>query len=99
VIVRGTKGDEIVEIRWDATFPTLYQIRRRGLFCTPIAWATAQLAALFVKHLPRKLAGVRPPELLPLETRRAILAEARSRSIHIAMKTARRPRPDEDELD
>lgn len=99
VVVCGAKDDDIVEIRWDVAFPTLYQIRLRGLFCTPIAWATAHLAALFVKHLPRKLPGAHPPELLPPETRRAILSETRSRSIHITMKSVRRQRPDEDELD
>jgi hypothetical protein len=97
VVVRGTKEADSVEIRWDASFPTLYQIRLRGLFVTPIAWATAHLAALFVKHFPRKLAGAHPPELLPVETRRAILSETKSRSIHLSMKAVRRPRADDED--
>lgn len=96
VVVRGKKENDIVEIRWDASFPTLYQIRMRGLFVTPIAWATAHLAALFVKHFPKGEAGVCPPELLPKETRRAILSGTKSRSIHLTMKAVRRP-PDDDE--
>ena len=45
VLVRGVKDDQPLLIRWDASFPTLYQIRGRGLTSTPIAYATA--------HLPR----------------------------------------------
>ena len=61
-------------LRWDASFPTLYHIRQRGLISTPIAYATAHLAAIFIKHFPRDLAGVIGPESLPAETRRDILA-------------------------
>ena len=35
VIAHGTRKDRPVEIRWDVTFPTLYQIRMRGLGVTP----------------------------------------------------------------
>ena len=92
------KGEDVVEIRWDATCPTLYQIRLRGLFCTPIAWATAHMAALFVKHFPRDLAGVYPPEALPPETRQAILADARTRDFRITLRTKKlRKSEDEDE--
>jgi saccharopine dehydrogenase (NAD+, L-lysine-forming) len=94
VIVHGTKKELPMVIRWDAGFPTLYRIRMRGMHSTPIAYATAHLAALFVKHLPRGLSGVLPPEMLPPETRRAIVAEARSREIRIRMKI-RRPKPAE----
>src|SRR5579863_2589882 len=65
VIVRGMKDEQPVLIRWDASFPTLYQILGRGLTSTPIAYATAHLAALFVKHFPRELAGVIDPATLP----------------------------------
>ena len=97
VIVKGVKKDQPTEIRWDASFPTLYQIRQRGLLTTPIAYATAQLAALFVKHFPQNLSGVYPPEALLSETRQAILADARARDIHITLKTARLKRSDEEE--
>lgn len=99
VVVVGHEGEERVEMRWDATFPTLLQIRLRGPYATPIAWATAQMAALFVKHFPRKIAGVLPPEMLPTETRRAILSDTKTKSVHIGSKTVRRPRPEDDELD
>ena len=35
VIVSGTRKDKPLEIRWDVTFPTLYQIRMLGLGVTP----------------------------------------------------------------
>lgn len=91
VIVRGLRKDEAVEVRCDASFPSLYQIRRRGLYSTPIAYATAHIAALFVKHLPREAPGVFPPEALPKETRRAILADLRSRGITLQWKVTRKP--------
>lgn len=99
VVVRGVKSEQPLLIRWDAAFPTLYQIRQRGMLTTPIAYATAHLAALFVKHFPRDLAGVYPPEALPAETRQAALAGARSRDIRITMKVTRlKKAADEEEL-
>jgi saccharopine dehydrogenase-like protein len=98
VLVRGTKGDQPLLIRWDASFPTLYQIRQRGLVSTPIAYATAHLAAIFIKHFPRELAGVIGPESLPAETRRAILAGARSRDFHITLKVTRLKKKDDDDF-
>ncbi len=97
VLVRGAKGDQPLLIRWDASFPTLYQIRGRGLTSTPIAYATAHLAAIFIKHFPRTLAGVIDPSTLPSDTRRAILAEARSRDFRITLKIRRlKPREEDD---
>jgi hypothetical protein len=89
VLVRGVKGDEELLVRWDASFPTLYQIRQRGLLTTPIPYATAHLAAIFVKHFPRELAGVIGPGALPAAARRAILADARSREFRLALKITR----------
>jgi hypothetical protein len=68
-------------------FPTLYQIRQQGRFTTPVAYATAHVAALFVKFFPRELAGVFAPEMLPDETRRAILSGIRNNSVRITHKT------------
>src|SRR6266849_2063170 len=86
-VKRGKKEDQHLLIRSDCTFPTLYQIRQQGRFTTPVAFATAHIAALFVKFLPRDLAGVFAPEMLPAETRRAILAGVRNSSIRITNKT------------
>jgi hypothetical protein len=97
VLVRGVKDDQALLIRWDASFPTLYQIRGRGLTSTPIAYATAHLAAIFIKHFPRGSAGVIDPATLPADTRRAILAEARSRDFRITLKIRRMKGRDEDE--
>jgi hypothetical protein len=99
VIVRGTKKERLVELRWDVQFPSLYQIRQRGLFTTPIAFATAQLASLFVQHFPRDVAGVFPPEALPVENRRAILSGVRSRGFPIHLRRRLLPVEEEEELD
>jgi hypothetical protein len=83
VIARGiTKRPRRGDPR-DAVFPSLHQIRRAR--CTsPIAWAT--IPSLFVKHFPRGLAGVHPPEALPSKTRQAILSGARAYGIHISRR-------------
>src|SRR5256884_5616846 len=66
----GKTADECLLLRSDCAFPTLYQIRQQGRFTTPVAYATAHMAALFIKFFPRELAGVFTPEMLPAETRR-----------------------------
>lgn len=99
VIARGMKGEQPAVLRWDCAFPSLYQIRQRGMMTTPIAYATAHMAALFVRNFPRDLAGVYPPEALPAETRQAILSGARSREFRLAMKlTLLKKSEDEEEL-
>jgi NAD(P)-dependent dehydrogenase (short-subunit alcohol dehydrogenase family) len=96
VIVRGTRKDRPVEIRWDVACPTLYQIRILGLSITPITYAAAQMAALFVRYFPRDSSGVFAPEALPAEIRREILQAARARGFRIAMKS-RQGKPPIDE--
>jgi hypothetical protein len=99
VVVRGMKDEQPLLIRWDASFPTLYQIRQRGLISTPISYATAHLAAIFVKHFPRDASGVIGPGGLAVETRRAILADVRSRDFRLSLKTKRLKKlEDEEEL-
>jgi saccharopine dehydrogenase (NAD+, L-lysine-forming) len=98
VLVRGAKNDQPLLVRWDASFPTLYQIRQRGLVSTPISYATAHVAALFVKYFPRDSAGVMGPSELPGETRRAILSEARSHDFRIALKITRLKKLDDDDF-
>jgi len=83
----GKATDEYLMVRSDCAFPTLYQIRQQGRFTTPVAYATAHMAALFIKFFPRELAGVFAPEMLPAETRRAILSGIRNNSIRITQKT------------
>jgi saccharopine dehydrogenase (NAD+, L-lysine forming) len=94
---RGKKTDLRLLIRSDCLFPTLFQIRRQGKLTTPVAYATAHIAALFVKFFPRELAGVFAPEMLPAETRRAILAGIRNNSIRITHKTTVLKHASEDE--
>jgi len=97
LVIRGVKNDEALEIRWDAAFPTLYQLRVRGLNATPIAFATASIAALFVKHFPRDLPGAHAPNDLPPEVRQAILNDVRERGFKISMKVTRRKKIEDDE--
>ena len=96
VVVRGTKQDRPIEVRYDATFPSLYQIRQRGLALSPISYATAHMASLFVKHFPRESAGVFPPGAIPLENRQAIFRDLKSRGILVTSKTTKK-KPIEDE--
>jgi len=99
VVVRGVKKDHPIEIRSDALFPSLYQIRQRGLTISPISYATAQMASLFIKHFPREFAGVFPPGAIPLENRQAILKDVRSRGIRLTLKVTRmKPSDDEEEI-
>jgi saccharopine dehydrogenase-like protein len=83
VIVEGMKNERPTIIRWDVMMPSLFQLRRQGFLCSPIAWATAQMAALFIKHFPRDCFGVHPPESLPIDIRRAILRDARVRGFRV----------------
>lgn len=99
VIVRGTKQDHSMEVRYDAMFPSLYQIRQRGLALSPISYATAHMASLFIKHFPRDSAGVLPPGEIPLENRQAIFRDLKSRGILVISKTIKKmPVEDEEEF-
>jgi NAD(P)-dependent dehydrogenase (short-subunit alcohol dehydrogenase family) len=97
VIAHGMRKDRPLEIRWDVAFPTLYQIRMRGLGVSPIAYATAQMAALVVRYFPRDLGGVFAPESLPAEIRRDVLNGARARGFRITMKTRQGKSPLDDD--
>ena len=97
VLVRGSKDDEHRLVRTDVAFPSMFQIHRQGIHSSPIAWATANLAAMFVKHLPRDDAGVFAPEALPAEIRQAILADVRARGIRITTRVSRVKKDEEDE--
>lgn len=94
---RRRDSDVSVTIRTDCVFPTLYQIRQQGLYTTPVAYATAHVAALFVRHFPRDKAGVFAPEMLDREARRAIIAGIRSHGVRITHKATqgRAPRDEE----
>jgi saccharopine dehydrogenase (NAD+, L-lysine-forming) len=96
VLLRGVKDEKPLLVRWDASFPSLFQIRQRGLIATPISYATAHVAALFVKHFPRDEAGVLEPEMLPADTRRAIVAELRSRDFRIKLKITKLKKVEEE---
>jgi hypothetical protein len=102
VLVSGTqrekREDHRMVMRTDCLFPTLYQIRRQGLFTTPVAYATAHVAVHFVKFFPRQTPGVFAPEMLEPPVRRAILAGVRGSGIKLLNK-AKRARGNPDELD
>jgi len=97
VVMRGTRQDQKIEVRYDATFPSLYQIRLRGLALSPISYATAHMAALFIKHFPRDSAGVFPPGAIPLENRQAILKDLKSRGIALTAKITKKKSSEDDE--
>jgi saccharopine dehydrogenase-like NADP-dependent oxidoreductase len=83
VLVHGTRKNEPVTLRYDVSFPSLQQLAARELFTTPIAYATAVLAASFAAQLPARHPGVFPPEVLPPAGRRAVLSGLRKRGIVI----------------
>ncbi len=83
VLMYGTRQDRPCLVRWDARFPSLFALRRRKLAYAPIAWSTAHLVAMFVKHMPRGLVGVQVPETLPARTRQAILRDTSSNGLRI----------------
>jgi hypothetical protein len=57
------------------------------------------VASLFIKSFPRDIEGVFPPEALPVEVRRAILAGVKKHGIKIAHKvTQLKPAEDESDL-
>jgi hypothetical protein len=98
VIVRGARQDRPMEVRYDALFPSLYQIRLRGLALSPVSYATAQMASLFIKHFPRDSAGVFPPGAIPLEDRQGIFKDLKSRGIRVTMKITKKKPLDEEEF-
>lgn len=95
---RHPKEDDALLIRNDAIFPTLYQIRQQGLFTTPVAYATAHVAALFIKNFPLNIEGVFPPEALPVATRRAILSGIRKHSVKLTHRVSVVKRIGDEEL-
>jgi hypothetical protein len=95
---RRPKEDDTLLIRNDAIFPTLYQIRQQGLFTTPVAYATAHVAALFIKNFPLDIEGVFPPEALPVATRRAILSGIRKHSVKLTHRVSVVKRIEDEEL-
>jgi hypothetical protein len=98
-IKRGRKEDKHLVIRTDCIFPTLYQIRQQGRFTTPVAYATAYMAALFIKNFPAGMPGAFSPEMLPLQMRRAILTGIQKHSVRITHRTAsKRAGDDEEEI-
>jgi hypothetical protein len=95
---KGNKEDERWLVRTDCHFPTLYQIRQQGLYTTPVAYATAHVAALFIKNFPRDSKGVFAPETLSADTRRAIIAGIRNNKVKIAQKITKLKSDDLDDL-
>ncbi len=95
VVIRGARKGQRLEHRWTCMVPSLYQLRRRGLLATPIAYATAQVAALILKRFPRDLWGVHPPEALPPDLRRAVLSDLKARDFELTLKTRALKTPEE----
>ena len=98
-VQRADKEEVHLHVRSDVLFPSLYTIRQQGRYTTPVAYATAHIAAQFIKLFPRKTAGVFPPEALPEDARRAILAGIRSQGLRVSHKISiSKPPGDEEEF-
>lgn len=87
VSVIGNKGRRCLERHRCRVFPSLWQLRRSGMAGTPIAFASAQCAAVFIEHFPKHLAGVYPPEGLSVKVRASILRGMRRRGFRIQQET------------
>ena len=94
VLVYGKLRQRSILIRWDALFPSLVNLRRRGFSCSPIAWGTAHVTAVFVKNFPRTTPGVLLPESLPSAVHSKILADVRARGIRLSKRVVRIKDPD-----
>ena len=87
VSVTGSKGRKRFERRRCCKFSSLSQLRRKGKSGTPIAFAAAQSAAVFIENFPVHLAGVYPPEALPTKVRRSIVRAMSRRGLRFQKKT------------
>jgi len=91
VSVIGRVGRAWFERQRACVFPSLRQLRRRRFLATPIAFAAAESAASFITHWPKRMAGVLPPEGLPKETRRSIVADLRRKGFQFHRNARRIP--------
>jgi hypothetical protein len=91
VVVTGKKGNRNSEVRRCCVFPSLLALRRWGMDTTPIAFAAAECAALFVRHFPVQMAGVHPPEALPAQVRNAITSDLDASGCRITTHERRLP--------
>lgn len=83
VSVIGRAGQLWSQHHYTCLFSSLRQLRRKRLLTTPIAYAAAECAAAFIRHWPRRLAGVLPPEALPRAIRQAIIADLRRKGFEL----------------
>ena len=89
VVVSGWKERRRVERQRCCVFPSLARLRREGVGGTPVAFATAQCAAVFVEQFPEHLAGVYPPEALSARVRGGILRGMGRRGFRFKSGTTR----------
>lgn len=87
VSVIGRRNRKRLERHRCCVFPSLWQLRRNGMTGTPIAFASAQSAAVFIEHFPKHLTGVYPPEALSANVRETILRGMRRRGFQIRKGT------------
>ncbi len=87
VSVTGTRDGRRLECHRCCVFPSLWQLRRNRMPGTPIAFASAQSAAVFIEHFPKHLAGVYPPEALSAKVRGTLLRAMRRRGFRIQRQT------------
>lgn len=89
VSVVGKAGSIWCEHRRSCVFTSLRQLRRRRLLTTPIAYAAAECAAAFIRHWPKRVAGVLPPEALSRNVRQRIVADLRRKGFEFDVQTRR----------
>lgn len=86
-VITGHKGWQWFEHRRSCRFPSLHQLRRKLWLATPVAFAAAQSAAVFVEHFPTRLSGVYPPEALPSRILQKVVLSMSRRGCRFAQST------------
>ena len=89
VSVVGKAGSIWCEHKRSCVFTSLRQLRHKRLLTTPIAYAAAECAAAFIRHWPKRVAGVLPPEALPRTVRQRIVADLRRKGFEFHAQTRR----------
>ena len=96
VVVRGKKDDQPLLIRWDAVSPrSTHPPARHGL--DPHLLRHRAPRRHLREAFPARHGRRNRPRRPALETRRAILADVRSRDFRLAMKTTRLKKIEDDE--
>ena len=90
VVVRGTKQDRPMEVRYDALFLRSIKSASADWRCRPFPTRRLKWSHCSSSISRASSAGVFPPGAIPLENRQAILKDMKARGIHVTMKITKK---------